>query len=263
MFKHLLLALLFSCFGFISCQSDSNSKSADSNAQEVNPPATGFNFEDSDSQAIKIADEVMNAMGGRKNWNQTHYLSWSFFGARQHYWDRYSGNVRIESPKDSTVFLLNIHSLEGKVQKNGRLVEDPDTLKQYLQKGKNNWINDSYWLVMPFKLKDSGVTLKYAGEKPTEKGEPADVLQLTFDKVGITPQNKYAIYVDKESRLVTQWSYFPTASDTIPGFTTPWENYEKKGAILLSGGRGKNSLSDIAVYDELPESVFTSFEPVK
>ncbi len=252
MFKHLLPAFIFTCFVFSGCQS-----------VEVNPPADGFNLKGSDPRAIKIADEVMTALGGRKNWDQTRYLSWSFFGVRQHYWDRYSGDVRIESPRDSTTFLMNIHSMEGKVQKNGRLLENPETLKQLLQRGKNIWINDSYWLVMPFKLKDSGVTLKYAGVKNTESGKAADVLQLTFDEVGSTPHNKYEVFVDKESHLVTQWAYFPVATDTIPRFTTPWENYEKKGAILLSGGRGKNKLTDIAVYDELPEAVFTSFEPVK
>jgi len=252
MFKHLLPALIFACFVFPSCQSG-----------EDNPPAVDFNLEGSDPQAIKVADEVMAALGGRKNWDQTRYLSWSFFGVRQHYWDRYTGNVRIESPKDSTIFLMNINSMEGKVQKNGSLVDNPETLKQFLQRGKNAWINDSYWLVMPFKLKDSGLTLKYEGEKKTENGELADVLQLTFDRVGHTPLNKYEVFVDKESHLVTQWSYFPEATDSIPRFTLPWEKYEKKGAILLSGGRGKNELSDIAVYDELPESVFTSFDPVK
>jgi hypothetical protein len=30
-----------------------------------------------------------------------------------------------------------------------------------LRKGKNWWINDAYWLVMPWKLQDPGVTLSY------------------------------------------------------------------------------------------------------
>lgn len=46
---------------------------------------------------------------------------------------------------------------------------------------------------MPYKLKDSGVTLKYKGEGQTEEGEPAQVLVLTFKDVGVTPQNKYEV----------------------------------------------------------------------
>jgi len=33
---------------------------------------------------------------------------------------------------------------------------------------------------MPFKLKDSGVTLKYLGEENTQDEKAADVIQMTF-----------------------------------------------------------------------------------
>ena len=52
--------------------------------------------------------------------------------------------------------------------------------------GKGQWINDTYWLVMPFKLKDSGVTLKYVGDGKTQAGDDADVLAMTFKNVGVT-----------------------------------------------------------------------------
>ena len=44
---------------------------------------------------------------------------------------------------------------------------------------------------MPYKLKDSGVTLKYKGQDTLETGHPAEKLQLTFEEVGKTPENKY------------------------------------------------------------------------
>ena len=45
---------------------------------------------------------------------------------------------------------------------------------------------------MPFKLKNSGVTLKYLGDTTaTKDGKPADVLQLTFEGMGVTPDNKH------------------------------------------------------------------------
>ena len=71
---------------------------------------------------------------------------------------------------DSTVYLMNIHSMEGKVKRGEKLITNPDTLQNFLKYGKSTWINDAYWLVMPFKLKDSGVTLKYIGQDTTEAG---------------------------------------------------------------------------------------------
>jgi len=113
---------------------------------------------------------------------------------------------------------------------------------------------------MPFKLKDSGVTLTYEGEEATEDGKPADKLKLTFEGVGRTPQNMYYVWVDKESRLVSQWAYYPSADAEEPRFTMPWLEYNQHGDILLSRSRGQSNMENIMVFDELPESVFTSPE---
>ena len=46
-----------------------------------NPPAEGFNAEESSPFAVILADQVMNSMGGRKAWDDTNVLYWNFFGA--------------------------------------------------------------------------------------------------------------------------------------------------------------------------------------
>ncbi|QMU31535.1 hypothetical protein HUW48_11815 [Adhaeribacter radiodurans] len=230
--------------------------------QTGNPPMDGFNLAGSDPKAIQIADSVMAAQGGRQNWDATHYIAWNFFGARKLIWDKYTGNVRIENLKDSTKTLVNINTGKGKVFKNGTEVTQPDSLAKYLKEGKEAWINDSYWLVMPFKLKDSGVTLKYVGEDTVSAGRQADVLQLTFQNVGVTPDNKYLVYVDKASHLVAKWAHYRNVNDSAAAFVMPWQDYQTHGHIKLSGDRGKAKLTDIQVFDELPETVFTSFDPV-
>lgn len=224
-----------------------------------NIAAEGFNFNASDAKAIGIADEVMEAMGGRKAWDDTRYLVWNFFGSRKHHWDKKTGNIRIDSPKDNYTLLMNIHSLKGKLKKDGEIVSHPDSLSKYMEMGKSAWINDAYWLVMPFKLKDSGVTLKYKGEGKTEKGEASDILELTFSGVGVTPDNKYDVYVDKSTRLVNQWVFYAKYEDTEPRFTTAWDDYKQYGAILLSGGRSKYQLTEIGAPEDLDAAVFMDF----
>ena len=246
---------LFACaiaFAMTSCQSGI--------IQDNNPPEPGFNIEASDHQAIIFADEVMEAMGGRKAWDATRYLQWNFFGRRKLTWDKHTGDVRIESLPDSTTYLVNVNTLQGKVKRRGVIESDPDTLNMLLNRAKSIWINDSYWLVMPFKLKDSGVTLKHIGQDTTLDGRPAEVLQLTFENVGDTPQNKYLVYVDHESKLVTQWSYFQDFKQKEPNFTTSWEDYQRHGKILLSGSRGDRKLTEIAAPGRLPSDIFTSFD---
>jgi len=224
-----------------------------------NPAAPGFDAAGSDARALQIADEVMAAMGGRKAWDNTHLISWNFFGARHLIWDKWTGNVRVDNLKNDQTVLLNVNNDKGRVFKNGAELTEPDSVAKYVKQAKAAWINDSYWLVMPFKLKDSGVTIKAVGEETTQDGKAADVLQLTFKGVGVTPNNKYKVWVDKASHLVWQWAYYPKFTDEKAGFTLPWTDYQKHGNILLSGERGQRDLTDIRVFSGLPGEVFSDF----
>ncbi|MEM9024144.1 MAG: hypothetical protein AAGB22_10405 [Bacteroidota bacterium] len=251
-----LLALLLG-----SCTSEPVSQTTAPTKAE-NPPAEGFDMAGSDSTAQAIADAVMHAMGGRTNWDATRYLTWNFFGARSLLWDKHSGWVRITSHRSNWRAIVNVHSMEGQVFKDSVAVSDPDSLAKYLDKAKSTWINDAYWLVMPYKLKDSGVTLKWEGKHPTESGTTADVLSLTFSEVGDTPENKYLVWVDTASHLVSQWSYYRDASDEVSVFVLPWGEYEQFDGILLSGYRGENyALSEIGAPAAVPEAFFTTLDP--
>jgi hypothetical protein len=157
---------------------------------------------------------------------------------------------------------MNLNTQKGLAWKDGEEITQPDSLEKVLYSAESAWINDSYWVFMPYKLKDSGVTLKYAGEGETETGRTAEVLELTFKEIGRTPQNKYRVYVGKESGLVEQWDYYRNASDEEPGFKIPWSSWQQYGRIMLSDDRGRAKHTDLAVFDELPASVFESPEPV-
>lgn len=222
-----------------------------------NPPADGFNQERSDLLATLLADKAMMAMGGREAWDSTRFIKWTFFGRRIHLWDKWTGDVRIESPANEMVFLMNIHTKKGRIQRSGTQLTD--SLDFYLQKGYEAWVNDSYWLVMPYKLKDSGVTLKYLREDTTQMGVSADVVSLAFESVGVTPQNIYEVWIDTDSKLVTQWAFYPDSSSIEPMFITPWTDYKEYGGILLSGNRGDYALTEIEVLEDVPEGTFTQF----
>lgn len=211
----------------------------------------------SDPEAMSIANQVMEAMGGRKAWDNTRHITWNFFGFRDLYWDKFTGNVRVETPAQNLIALININDKTGRVFKDGNEITDADTLSTFVTNAYNAWVNDSYWLVMPFKLKDSGVTLKYLGQSNATDGEACDMLQLTFQEVGVTPQNKYHVWVSQDSRLVVEWAYFPSFEDEQPRIKTPWTGYERHGEILLSGGRGERNLNNIAVFSDLPERLYT------
>ncbi|MEM0993518.1 MAG: hypothetical protein AAGI49_10835, partial [Bacteroidota bacterium] len=103
---------------------------------EINPAAEGFQLENSDVKAIEIADQVMQAMGGRANWDATRYLNWNFFGRRTLFWDKQTGAVQIEY--DSIKIKLNIYEEDSGVayEKDEKVVAD-STLQAYLKRGKS------------------------------------------------------------------------------------------------------------------------------
>lgn len=245
---------LFSILIITNC--NSTQKGVDQN----NPPAVGFDQANSDDQAIDIADEVMEAMGGRQNYDKTRYIKFTFKNERVHIWDKKTGNIRIDYLEEDKSILMNVHTMKGKAMLSDTLINsDHPKMEALAQAGKEHWINDTYWLVMPFKLKDSGVTLKYVKEGITQEGTRADILSMTFKNVGVTPNNKYLVYVDKESRLVVQWDFYTNATDKQPLFSTPWEGYVQHGLVKLSGGRGGKGLTDIEVLDVLPNGILMKF----
>lgn len=253
--RHLLVGLVTIGLFSAGCRQESVDT-----ARGANPPAPGFNLRDSDPAAVELADSVMVALGGRENWDNTRFISWNFFGRRDLVWDKHTGDVRIESTPDSTIYLVNINTLEGRVQVKGQELTDPDSLQKMLEKAKSIWINDSYWLVMPYKLKDSGVTLRYLGEDTTMTGAKANVIEITFDEVGDTPENKYRVYVDLKDNLVKQWAYFKDASQDSATAVWPFDNYRRYGKILISADRSDNrGPRDVRVDERLPREVFTEF----
>jgi len=198
-------------------------------------------------------------MGGRKNWDKTRYISWTF-GARNLTWDKKDNRVRIESLKDSILYLVDLNKLLGRVSVKGQEITEPDSLTKMLAKGKSMWINDSYWLLMPFKLKDTGLTIKYIGEDTMRTGTKCNVLELTFKDIGDTPQNKYRIFVDEDDNLVKQWSYYSNSNQDSANFTRPWDNYQKHGDILISADRSDGAgPKNVKVDDTLPDKIFTEF----
>ena len=216
----------------------------------------------SDPAATAVASATLTAMGGQKAWNDTRYVAWNFFGRRMHVWDKWTGDVRIDAKTregDQLLVLMNINTKQGRAWKKGQEVTAADDLAKLLEAGYGMWVNDSYWIFMPYKMTDPGVTLHSKGDMAMADGRMADCLELTFQNVGLTPENRYLVYVAKDTKLVEQWEYFEKASDDKPGFQIPWHGWARYGHIMLSGDRGDDrKLTDIAVFDALPREVFTS-----
>lgn len=245
-----VLALVPLCF--VACTSAQ---------QALSPAAQERTRADADPHARELAEAVVANLGGWNAWERTRYLQWSFFGGRRHVWDKRTGDWRLDDA--GNVVLMNVNTREGRVFESGTEVFDPVRKRELLDQAYGKWINDAYWMFLPWKLLDPGVKLRHLGAAALADGAPAQVLELTFGQVGLTPKNRYLVYVGDESGLIEQWSYFPDASDEKPRFTLPWKGWKRFGRIQLCTNHGdlpgrENKDWKIAVHDDLPRSVFES-----
>ncbi|MBK7876754.1 MAG: hypothetical protein IPJ77_13585 [Planctomycetes bacterium] len=219
---------------------------------------------DAEPHARELAESVVANLGGWNGWERTRFIEWSFFGGRRHVWDKATGDWRLEDA--GNVVLMNVNTRVGRVFESGGEVFDPVRKKELLDQAWGKWINDSYWMFLPWKLLDPGVKLRHVGAGALANGQAAQVLELTFEQVGLTPKNRYLVYVGDESGLVEQWSFFPDAGDEKPRFTLPWTGWKRFGRILLCTDHGdlpgrERKDWKIAVHTELPRAVFESATP--
>ncbi|MER2997235.1 DUF6503 family protein [Pontibacter populi] len=217
-----------------------------------------------DKKAQQLAQKAIQQMGGKQGWANTRFIAWSFRDQYQ-VWDKKADHYRWE--KDSLVAIVSTRTKNGKVYVAGKELLNREEKRKLLDKAYAAWINNSYWLVMPFKLHDPGVRLKYIGEGKTMDGAAASILQMTFANVGLTPENKYHLWIDKKSGLVTQWAYFKNFNDKTPTFTRRWADYKNFGAIKLASDRSNPesdfTLENIATPKQVPASVFYSPRPIR
>jgi hypothetical protein len=181
--------------------------------------------EDQDKKAEQLATGVWKASGGDQ-WENVKDIRFSFVVEQdgkelfkaEHLWD-VPGNTDDVKWKDK-------NGDEKHVKVNlAAPGADEDSKAAY-----GRWVNDSYWLLAPLKIRDHGVHLKAEGMKEAE-GANCETLRLSFDKIGLTPDDQYVLYIDPRTKLVRAWDYIPKPDTIIHG---TWEKYRPFSGLLLS-----------------------------
>lgn len=219
-----------------------------------------------DAKAEQLAHTVMQAMGGEKAWYAAHFVRFDFkvnaggktVEDRSHLWDKMTGRYRLEDKtRDGKlrVVLLNIGDRKGSAYVDGKKLEGPAAAKA-VKDAYEAFINDMYWLAMPWKWLDPGVNLQYLGSK-TRGNETGEMVRLTFDHVGLTPGDRYDAFVSSQSHLMTHWDYKLQGGDKG---SWDWE-YGDYGGIKLAknhtGAKMSIDMGDVRVMDRVDDAFFT------
>lgn len=197
-----------------------------------------------DARADTVGRELIVAMGGPEAWEKARQFRFDFVVQREgkavarfsHAWDRYTGDYRLQGTEKSGApyeVYFNVNTRDGKVLVNGRPAEG-ETGADLLRSSYGRFINDTYWLLAPWKIFDPGVVLAYDGEKPCPEGGACDVIRLSFgETVGLTPRDVYWLWITRDGRKLVQWQYVLGGAAEEPA-TAAWKDWRPFGGILLS-----------------------------
>ena len=230
-----------------------------------------------ETAADTLAWRVTEGAGGLKAWNAVPGVSfeWAVVAdstervRTRHVWDKRDGRVRSEWRVGADSVAVAIYDLDGfdpdaprgMVAINGRQLGGAEATER-LAEANGRFVNDSYWMVAPFKVLDPGV------RRAIEKRDGFDRLALSFDRVGLTPGDRYWIEVDDVTGSMTGWSYVLEGSDTEAGWdwVDPLQLDTPQGPLSFARMKvnradGAAILTDPTVLDEIDEAEFTDLRP--
>jgi len=200
---------------------------------------------EADAPSAAVVTDMTNAMGGQKTWDNLPYFRFDFVVVKdgkeiarfKHWWDKRNGRCRVEGPDDkgrNVTAIFTLKDKKGKSFTDGIVDTDPKNVANIIQMGYERWVNDTYWIIMPFKLRDPGVHLKHVRTKRTQDGIDYDVLQLSFNAgVGLTPGDKYWLYVNRKSHLLDKWEMLLQGQKPPPSGAS-WEGWTGVGPVKLA-----------------------------
>jgi len=207
-------------------------------------PSPGSSVAFADPDVARIHQRMMSVIAPDRGWERARYIEFDRVSPagtmRHHRWDRWEGRARVEGEVDggNMVALFDTDEpMAGRVWLDGVELEG-EAADELLTVAYRSHINDGYWLLMPFKWDDPGVSVRFEGERQ-EGGRVWDVIELSFgDGIGLTPQNLYHAFIDRDTGRMELWHHFPTP-DASPA-PSEWTDWQAYGPIQLARNRRLN-----------------------
>ncbi|WP_157621288.1 hypothetical protein [Salisaeta longa] len=278
--SHLLCAAFLGSLLVVGCQQTTTPPPASEKAPDGVLPDTFALASTADSIAFR-----MYRAHGAAGWNVVPYLRFSFGVGRgdtsqvvaQHLWNKETGAYRVEwdvAPESTLVALFDVDEVSnglpttGAVYGNGEPV-DSARADSLLRVAYQRFINDSYWLLAPLKVFDEGVQRTYVPDSSTSEHA---VIRLSFGDVGLTPGDRYWLYVDRATGLLDRWAFhLQGMPDTAAARAFDWTQTQpletSKGPVLLStrkeAAQGNMAIvfSDLSLPDSVGQSLFSAPAP--
>ncbi len=150
----------------------------------------------------------------------------------QNLWDRHTGRYRTEwkavYEEGESMGLVNMNGGGGRVFRDGQELTGEDAAA-LIGGAEYRAVNDSYWLIAPFKFSDPGTRLERQDE----------AVHLSFDEgVG---NDHFWLYLDPESGKLDRWAFFLESFEGEPSLDQAsvwrWESWEELEGVMIARRR--------------------------
>ena len=161
-------------------------------------------------EAEQLADEMLAALN-KEAYDSMKYLDFTFREDNRYQWDRVNNQVVVKW-KDQEVFV--------------DLNRSVDLYSELEYEAYANFINGSFWLVAPFKIRDDGVI------RSTVEVEGGRGLLATYSSGGVTPGDNFLWIID-ENGFPKAWKLW-TSNVAIGGLEFSWTGWKTKEGAWFS-----------------------------
>lgn len=197
----------------------------------------------SDVRSLRVSARIHDRLGGEAL-DQTALLGFDFVVydegrellRRSHLWDRRTNDYRVRLPRREGGPCTVWFDLDAPEYGEARCARHPVSQEEeadLLEAAWGAFINDTWWLLMPFKWEDPGVDLTWIGRERSGKTH-WDVVLLEFSEgTGLTPGDRYWAYVDRRTGRMDKWEMLLEGSEGDPK-PVYWTGWEEHGGVLLS-----------------------------
>ncbi|GAA4963344.1 hypothetical protein [Algibacter aquimarinus] len=176
------------------------------------------------SPELSTAEKIANAHGF-EHWKNVSEIHFTFNKKRNWTWNPKTDDVTLTTEKDTINY--------------NRKSIDSISLK-----ADRGFINDKFWLLIPFQLVwDSGTTISDPIKEtaPISKIEMNKITLLYSSEGGYTPGDAYDIYFE-DDYIIKEWA-FRRGNKPQAGLTNTFENYHNYNGIKMASDH-KNGKGD-------------------
>lgn len=175
-------------------------------------------------EADQLAVQMLEALH-HEAYKTTDYLEWTFRGTHHYKWYKTDGNCEVSWGNFTVLLDLN-NKGNSKVFVAGKEYTGMEQ-EDYINKAEGYFNNDSFWLVAPYKVFDTGVERRLVVNEDQQKS-----LLVTYTTGGSTPGDSYLWHFDESGRPISYQMWVSILP--IKGLTATWEGWitTESGALL-------------------------------